>query len=124
MSCQLKCLNPTVIFRKINILKIYKNIMINKKTTEVTLGDAVGDVGEAIERTPIVREIVIKDKKGQKHGVPAILSFFLPGLGQFIKGHIGKGFFFLLFTPLLYLFLIFPGLILHIICLSDAYNSN
>jgi TM2 domain-containing membrane protein YozV len=27
----------------------------------------------------------------QKHGVPAILSFFIPGLGQMIKGEVGKG---------------------------------
>jgi TM2 domain-containing membrane protein YozV len=27
----------------------------------------------------------------QKHGVPAVLSFFLPGLGQMIKGEVGKG---------------------------------
>lgn len=28
----------------------------------------------------------------KKHGVPAIISFFLPGVGQLIKGHIGKAF--------------------------------
>jgi TM2 domain-containing membrane protein YozV len=27
----------------------------------------------------------------QTHGVPALLSFFIPGLGQLIKGHVGKG---------------------------------
>jgi len=27
----------------------------------------------------------------EKHGVPALLSFFIPGLGQLVKGHIGKG---------------------------------
>lgn len=26
-----------------------------------------------------------------KHGFPALLSFFLPGIGQIIKGHIVKG---------------------------------
>ena len=25
-----------------------------------------------------------------KHGIPAIISFFLPGVGQLMKGHIGK----------------------------------
>lgn len=29
-------------------------------------------------------------KKNQKHGVPALFSFFFPGLGQLIKGHIVK----------------------------------
>ncbi|HBF21697.1 MAG: hypothetical protein CMI36_14905 [Owenweeksia sp.] len=27
----------------------------------------------------------------QTHGVPALISFFIPGLGQLIKGHILKG---------------------------------
>ena len=27
----------------------------------------------------------------QRHGVPALLSFFIPGLGQLIKGHFLKG---------------------------------
>jgi len=25
------------------------------------------------------------------HGVPAMMSFFLPGLGQLVKGHVAKG---------------------------------
>jgi len=25
------------------------------------------------------------------HGVPAVMSFFMPGLGQLVKGHVGKG---------------------------------
>jgi hypothetical protein len=25
------------------------------------------------------------------HGVPAVMSFFIPGLGQLVKGHVGKG---------------------------------
>jgi len=30
----------------------------------------------------------------KKHGVPALISFFIPGLGQVIKGHIAKAFVF------------------------------
>lgn len=26
----------------------------------------------------------------QEHGFPALLSFFLPGLGQIVKGEVGK----------------------------------
>ena len=33
----------------------------------------------------------------QTHSAPAILSFLIPTLGQFVKGHITKGFRFLLF---------------------------
>ena len=28
---------------------------------------------------------------GQKHGVPALLSFLIPGLGQMVKGHVLSG---------------------------------
>jgi TM2 domain-containing membrane protein YozV len=28
----------------------------------------------------------------QTYGLPALISFFIPGLGQLIKGHILKGF--------------------------------
>ncbi|WP_292464506.1 hypothetical protein [Methanolobus sp.] len=68
----------------------------------------------------------MSDKK--THGVPALLSFFIPGLGQLIKGHIFKaiGIWVALFisgmlvtfviglitTPLLWLWQIF-----------DAYNN-
>ena len=68
-------------------------------------------------------------KREQKHGVPALISFFIPGLGQVIKGHVGKGvliffgtmvssvlvfaFVGLITTPVLWLWNIY-----------DAYNSN
>jgi TM2 domain-containing membrane protein YozV len=30
-------------------------------------------------------------KRSQKHGIPALLSFIIPGLGQMVKGEVGKG---------------------------------
>lgn len=38
------------------------------------------------------KEVTIKydAPKMIKHGIPAIVSFFIPGLGQILKGHIGK----------------------------------
>jgi TM2 domain-containing membrane protein YozV len=30
-------------------------------------------------------------KGSQKHGIPALLSFVIPGLGQMVKGEVGKG---------------------------------
>jgi len=70
-----------------------------------------------------------KRHQSQKHVFPTILSFFIPGLGQLIKGQVGKG------------VLIFLGMILSIVLiffligiittpllwlwnLYDAYNSN
>jgi len=32
-----------------------------------------------------------KDKIEQKHGVPALINIFAPGVGQIIKGEIFKG---------------------------------
>ncbi len=34
--------------------------------------------------------MLINMSDDQKHGVPALLSFFIPGLGQIIKGEIFK----------------------------------
>lgn len=59
----------------------------------------------------------------QKHGVPAIISLFIPGLGQLIKGQAGKGI--LIFIGVivgLFLFVL-PGIIIWIWQISDAYNN-
>lgn len=65
----------------------------------------------------------------QKHGLPALVSFIFPGLGQIVKGHVGKGILIiagmivsvlliavvigLITTPILWLWNVY-----------DAYNSN
>jgi len=68
-------------------------------------------------------------KEEQKHGMPALLSFFIPGLGQIIKGHVGKGILIMIgmvFSVILIFamigFLTTP--ILWIWNIYDAYNSN
>lgn len=65
----------------------------------------------------------------QKHGVPALLSFFIPGLGQIIKGHVGKGILIivgLLVSSVMMLVLIgfITTPILWLWNIYDAYNSN
>ena len=64
----------------------------------------------------------------QKHGVPAILSLFVPGLGQIVKGQVGKGV--LIFLGAIVSFLLislFIGLIttpiLWLWNIYDAYND-
>jgi hypothetical protein len=79
----------------------------------------------------------------QKHGVPLLLSIFIPGLGQLVKGQVKKGlliffapiavFFFLFFLSFLggkgsdMLALLgnlwFGSIILYIWQLIDAYNN-
>ncbi len=64
----------------------------------------------------------------QKYGVPAILSFFIPGLGQMVKGEVGKGI--LIFIGMIIsaaLITILIGLIttpvLYFWQIIDAYNN-
>ena len=65
----------------------------------------------------------------QKHGLPTIVSFFLPGLGQIIKGQIGKGIL-IIIGMIISFFLVAVGIglittpILWLWNIIDAYNSN
>lgn len=59
----------------------------------------------------------------QKHGVPALLSFFCPGLGQLCKGEIGKGIGMFLGFWLGTCFIV-PSLIIWVWSIVDAYNYN
>lgn len=57
-------------------------------------------------------------------GVAAVLSLFMPGVGQMYKGRVGEGVLWLIFTPIGYVLFILPGLILHIICIITASQGN
>ena len=68
-------------------------------------------------------------KSEQKHNAPALMSLFLPGLGQFVKGHIGKAFliFFGIIFNLLLLFLLIGFLTMPLFWVwnvYDAYNKD
>ncbi len=69
---------------------------------------------------PTVSQVVIT----QKHGVPALLSFFIPGLGQIVKGEVGKGILAFIGVGIGSLMLVIPGVIIWIWQIADAYNSN
>lgn len=56
--------------------------------------------------------------------VAAILSFFMPGVGQMYKGEIGYGILWLIGVGIGYVLLIIPGVILHIICIVNAASGN
>jgi len=65
----------------------------------------------------------------QKHGVPAILSFFVPGLGQMVKGEVSKGVLILIgFCISVAAFAILIGFIttpiLYFWQVIDAYNKE
>ena len=57
------------------------------------------------------------------YSVPALLSFFVPGLGQIVKGQIGKGIGIFFSTLLGYAMMIVPGVIIHIWAICDAHKG-
>ena len=57
-------------------------------------------------------------------GVAAVLSLVFPGAGQMYKGQVGNGLAWLVFVVLGYAFFIFPGLVLHVICIVGAASGD
>lgn len=53
-------------------------------------------------------------------GIAAVLSFFIPGLGQLYKRQIFSALLWFVFVPLGYFFLVIPGIILHFFCIVGA----
>lgn len=65
--------------------------------------------------------------ESQKHGIPALFSFFIPGLGQIIKGQIIKGILIWAIGGVLSFFLwwtVIVPLAVWVWNVYDAYNSN
>lgn len=72
------------------------------------------------------RTIVITHPPVQRWspGLAAMLSFFVPGLGQLYKGQILNGIVWFLFVGMGYLALVLPGLVLHFCCILGAASGN
>jgi TM2 domain-containing membrane protein YozV len=72
------------------------------------------------------RTIVINHPPIQRWspGLAAVLSFFLPGLGQLYKGQILNGIVWFFMVGLGYMALILPGLLLHLFCIIGAASGN
>jgi len=56
----------------------------------------------------------------QNLGVPAVLSFLIPGLGQLYRGQIAAGFLWLAIVIAGYVACLIPGILLHVICVAAA----
>jgi TM2 domain-containing membrane protein YozV len=54
----------------------------------------------------------------------AVLSFFVPGLGQIYKGQVLNGIIWFAGVVAGYLFLVFPGIILHMWCVAGAASGD
>ena len=57
-------------------------------------------------------------------GIAAILSFFIPGLGQLYKGQILNGLLWLALVVVGYSLFLVPGLILHLFCIIGAVTQS
>lgn len=55
-------------------------------------------------------------------GLAAALSFFVPGLGQLYRGRALRGLAWLIAVTCGYLLLVVPGIILHLLCMLDAFR--
>jgi TM2 domain-containing membrane protein YozV len=54
------------------------------------------------------------------NSIAAIWSMMLPGLGQLMKGQVMPGLFWALFVGFGYFAFMWPGIILHALCILDA----
>ena len=71
----------------------------------------------------IKREPPVPQRKWSP-GVAAVLSFFVPGLGQIYKGQIFNGLVWLVIVILGYVFFVLPGIILHLCCIFGAASGD
>lgn len=80
-------------------------------------GHGAQQVVNVIVQAPTVH---VASSEGINAGVAAILSFFLPGLGQMCQGRVGFGIALLFGTMFGYFLFLIPGLILHIVSVVTA----
>lgn len=76
--------------------------------------------------TQVVVQTHIHQHQSSSRGVAMLFNIFWPGMGQIYQGRAFVGLFFMFATPIGYLCLIIPGLILHLICVLDSvlYKSQ
>lgn len=70
--------------------------------------------------TQVVVQTNIHQQQSSSRGVAILFNLIWPGIGQIYQGRAFAGLFFMFCTPIGYLFLIIPGLILHVICILDV----
>jgi TM2 domain-containing membrane protein YozV len=77
-------------------------------------------IKKEINKQPDITEI----KKDWSPGIAAVLSLIIPGAGQMYKGQVGTGIIWLLSVAVGYMLMVVPGLILHLICITNASSGN
>jgi len=90
-------------------------VLANQQVEYVPVGTAGPGQVVVINQPPVQR---------WSPGLAAVLSFFVPGLGQLYKGQILNGIVWFFLVGMGYLALILPGLILHFFCVLGALSGN
>jgi TM2 domain-containing membrane protein YozV len=72
------------------ILFLIKVIIKNRAHIKKWLHSLLKELSSSKHSKSIPKAVYVV-KEDQKHGIPALFSFFIPGLGQIIKGQVGKG---------------------------------
>ena len=71
--------------------------------------------------------VVVQVGGGQKRwsrGTAILLSFLVPGLGQMYKGQVFNGLLWFVMTIVGYVAMVFPDLILHLLCIIGAGSGD
>lgn len=70
--------------------------------------------------TQVVVQTHVHQHQSSSRGVAMLFNIFWPGMGQIYQGRAFVGLCFMFATPIGYLCLIIPGLVLHLICVLDS----
>lgn len=80
--------------------------------------------GAAVPPAAIATTAVVTSTRAWNAGAAAVLSFFIPGLGQLYKGRIALGLGCFIATIAGYVAFILPGVIIHLFVIIDAYSGR
>lgn len=64
------------------------------------------------------------ERPPQKSGTAALLSFFIPGLGQIFTGRFIAAIFWFILVPIGLALFILPGILFHCLNIKDAYDRG
>jgi TM2 domain-containing membrane protein YozV len=91
------------------------------------LGVALAPVNQNQQAQALVQQQLLQQQQQQLQQwtntsatQAALLSFFVPGLGQMCSGRVPAGLLWMMFTCLGYVCFIVPGMVLHILCVINA----
>ncbi len=93
---------------------------------QLVAGQAAGQATAAQVGAALVPAVQSRDAQQLQHWntttstQAALLSFFVPGLGQMCSGRVPAGLLWMMFTCLGYVCFIVPGIVLHILCVINA----